>query len=466
MNKFKEIALEKFSKELHLACNSKAQYKSVRGQFKYGNYASSLRFMKKRNHDLIEFRSWIYHVIKSVALDNRYTFDANKKYNEICIKDLYKLYIHILNVYIGYSIETKEIIKFEHYPYKNYIKNSNVENPKLPLIMRYNRCGIEMNSRMVIKNMYTFENNVKELSIEITGKCLNRCIFCSGNCSRNNNSFLDIDIIKNVLNQAKYAKLSTIYISGGEPFLHPDIIDILRITRETIGNKVRIVVYTSGIVKNIFGFDTSISKKVLKKCKSYIDEISFDIPSLYKTRYKEMCNGNIDIVLKSLENARKCYKDTNILLSRNFVITNINKGELLQNNNIHTNYMKLVNQGRASDNIERLSINKHDDEIIKCKLYHIANENKIGNPYKMNCVCTAGISKMIITYTGNVYPCDSMKDVGPNGNINNIYYHTLSEIYDGEYFKYIRDSTIKNMTSFREYGSNGCIRNIMYDKNS
>lgn len=314
----------------------------------------------------------------------------------------------------------------------------------------------------MIKLLHKFEN-LKELSIEITGRCMNKCIFCSGSCSKNTNEFLSIDTIRNILIQINNIDLETIYISGGEPFLHPDIIDILSMIRCMMG-KTRIVIYTSGVIKTPFGIAGSISKNMFNKCEEYIDEISFDIPSLNKDQYRKMCGRNINIVLKSLENAKKCYEsNSNILISRNVVLTKINMYEVMRRG-IHTNYMKLVNQGRAKNNINILRLDDKDDSFIK-KALSKNTTDKIGNPYKNKCICTAGITKMIITYEGKVYPCDSMKCIKFDTDFNDISLYTLREIYDSEYFKYIRNIVTKNNSTPYEFGDNKCIRNMLYDKN-
>lgn len=65
----------------------------------------------------------------------------------------------------------------------------------------------------------------------ITGfTCNLKCRHCYLNCSQTNKSrsFLNLDKIKTVIDDAKDYQIEEIYLTGGEPFLHRDINNIIR----------------------------------------------------------------------------------------------------------------------------------------------------------------------------------------------------------------------------------------------
>ncbi len=99
---------------------------------------------------------------------------------------------------------------------------------------------------MVRVSTYNLANTFDELSIELTHKCTLNCVYCSSNSSLNNSLFLNlsklIDTIKNV---KKRFKITTISLSGGESFLHPDFFKLLKFLAYL---KINLIIYTSGVL--------------------------------------------------------------------------------------------------------------------------------------------------------------------------------------------------------------------------
>lgn len=71
---------------------------------------------------------------------------------------------------------------------------------------------------------------MSSLSFMITNKCNLNCSFCSRNAKNTNEIFMDPSFIREQISEAmKWAPLQTINLSGGEPFMHPEIEKILEI---------------------------------------------------------------------------------------------------------------------------------------------------------------------------------------------------------------------------------------------
>ena len=70
-----------------------------------------------------------------------------------------------------------------------------------------------------------------DLYIEITDKCNLLCKHCYNNsCIKKENAYLSKTDFKTILEHASHCGINSIAISGGEPLLNPDLLDILRLT--------------------------------------------------------------------------------------------------------------------------------------------------------------------------------------------------------------------------------------------
>ena len=85
---------------------------------------------------------------------------------------------------------------------------------------------------------------LSEISIEILQRCPNRCIYCSSHSNPQATHIIPFEIIKNVIDDAKSLGCKTVCLSGGEPFLHPHILDIISYIAK---QQLTCYVYTSGI---------------------------------------------------------------------------------------------------------------------------------------------------------------------------------------------------------------------------
>lgn len=75
---------------------------------------------------------------------------------------------------------------------------------------------------------------LKYLFLELTDQCNLRCRHCGSSCTADNRTYLPLDKIKEILLQVAAAYDASeimVCITGGEPFLHPDICDIVRFAR-------------------------------------------------------------------------------------------------------------------------------------------------------------------------------------------------------------------------------------------
>ncbi len=84
-------------------------------------------------------------------------------------------------------------------------------------------------------------NELDTLCVEITTRCPLACVHCSASSSPTQAQFLPVDVLRDCL--ADTEGLSEIYLSGGEPFEHPELFKLAALARSAAP---RVVVYSSG----------------------------------------------------------------------------------------------------------------------------------------------------------------------------------------------------------------------------
>jgi len=76
---------------------------------------------------------------------------------------------------------------------------------------------------------------LKYLFFELTDKCNLSCQHCGSKCTNRNSTFLPLEIVNKILHSV-YAEYGTedimICITGGEPLLHPDLFDVIRLAKD------------------------------------------------------------------------------------------------------------------------------------------------------------------------------------------------------------------------------------------
>ena len=136
-----------------------------------------------------------------------------------------------------------------------------------------------------------------DVSLEILQKCLNNCLHCSSNSCHNSKAILRLDTIKQIIDDIVYLGAKRLCLSGGEPFLHPDIIEIVEYATQ---KGLILDVYSSGIVGE-YNLEKSISKEMLWECKKRgLNRIMFNVQAFVRCKFilQRSCislNENMDV---------------------------------------------------------------------------------------------------------------------------------------------------------------------------
>ena len=306
---------------------------------------------------------------------------------------------------------------------------------------------------------------LKDLCFEVIQTCPNKCKFCSSNSSQDRKTIITLEKFKQTvmyfINQGGIEEIS---ISGGEPFLHPDLFEMVQFCKK---NEIRTVVFTSGI-KRASAMPREMLEIIINKCKQDIQEIEEHEPwnerlksnvKAYYDRWlepksfegitRQECEKLKELGLDKIVFDWQAFEETtdNELMGRKGLITCLMDSLIRASNaglnvDVHfipmkPNYKQLpdimecleianvknisilnfVPQGRGKENKEILMLNDEElrefSTILSNARKHFNGNVRIGIPLngRIAHLCTAGTEKLDIKYDGTILPCPAFKEI-------------------------------------------------------
>ncbi len=306
---------------------------------------------------------------------------------------------------------------------------------------------------------------LKDLCFEVIQTCPNRCKFCSSDSSQDKQTIITLEQFKKtVMHFMKQGGIEELSISGGEPFLHPDLFEMVKFCKN---NGIRTVIFTSGI-KRTSAMPTEMIEYIKNKCKQDLQEVEEQEP--WNDRLKRNIKAYYDRQLtpQAFEGIRRedfeklkqlgldkivfdwqAFEETtdNELMGRKGLITClmdslIRASRMGLNVDVHfipmkPNYKQLpdimecleiagiknisilnfVPQGRGRENKDTLMLNDKELQefsvILNNARKKITGNVRIGIPLngRMAHLCTAGTEKLDIKYDGTILPCPAFKEI-------------------------------------------------------
>ncbi len=262
---------------------------------------------------------------------------------------------------------------------------------------------------------------MKNLTIEITDKCPLFCQHCStyGAWDRDD-IIISLENFIRILEQNPSYK--EIRLSGGEPFMHPEIIKFIQEAKKR-DHIVRIL--SCGVYRNGNNYQ-AIPKKIINTCKELIDNISL---SLYGSKEIHEKVVGLPDTFQYLDETVNRAIFAEIPFSFGFVPLTINKHDLentvryASKKTKQQNYcmpelhlLRYVKQGGCQYDIpeikEKLALTSEENQQIIEQAKHLEQEYKI--PITFSCSmlernCGAGKEKKVITIYGNKCDCSALK---------------------------------------------------------
>lgn len=283
---------------------------------------------------------------------------------------------------------------------------------------------------------------LSEISIEILQRCPNRCIYCSSHSNPQATHIIPFEIIKNVIDDAKSLGCKTVCLSGGEPFLHPQILDIISYIAK---QQLICYVYTSGIYMKDEVY-SSLPNEYIEAIRGMVDKVIFNVEADSSALYDQIMGtdvGGFDMMKKSINDC----VSSGLVVETHVVPMQVNFKHLksifemcYQLGVSKVSILRLVLQGRALENLSLVKLSGKDNREVT-KLIKALNESykgkvRIGLPYSdSNCriYCKAASDKINVRYDGNVYPCEVFKDDLLNAKLgcepDNVWKDSFYDIY-------------------------------------
>lgn len=278
-----------------------------------------------------------------------------------------------------------------------------------------------------------------EFTLEITQQCPNKCLFCSSRSDPTKNIILRPQYILKIAREAKQLGLETIAISGGEPLLYPDIVDLLYEIK-LIGLKIKL--YTSGSCYNKGPNKVAIPYQNWAPMVPLVDQVIFNLQSDLYTEHDQLTGtpGSFHRCVTSMCSAL----DLRIPIEIHIIPNNINASSLRNLVLFATrlgvsqvSVLQLVPQGHASSNMSSLRISNLELGWVMDSLRPLngpSTKVRLGRPLrcyanKPRSECPAGATKLVVRYDGAIFPCEGFKEtrLGQVFLLGNVVHCTLME---------------------------------------
>ena len=248
--------------------------------------------------------------------------------------------------------------------------------------------------------------------VELTTECNLRCLHCYNESGKEKAKIDEVDL-ENICQSLKKAKQDHITFSGGEPFLHPKILDYINICTK------------QGIGVSIISNATQITQQLLEQLPR--ENISFQI-SLNGSKqeiHDALCGkGRYEKTMKGISNLKKYFPNE---IQIHCVVNQYNQYdlkniiELLREQELmEVSFSELNETGRTKKNEEKISLThtevcelvaqlQQDEEIKKWEKEGMKityPETSMGCPFMDE--EEIGVASRIDPY-GNVYLCQSLE---------------------------------------------------------
>lgn len=261
----------------------------------------------------------------------------------------------------------------------------------------------------------------KNLMVEVTNACNLKCIMCDNRKMKRKRGFMNLDTYKLVLENAKKIGIEMVGLyTTGESFLHPKILDFIKLAKEMGFEYVYMT--TNGIPLN--------EEKISKILKYGLDSIKFSIDAVTKETYEKLRpGGNFDVLYKNVKTLRKmrARKNSKLKIYASFVLTNENYQELKKFKEFWKGLVDEVIIYVASNQSSHQT--KEFDELVPENLKNmiIKSEEKY---------CNRLWNRIIVTYDGKFTICP--EDFEAEMLYGDIHKESMEEAWNSEKMKKFR----------------------------
>ncbi len=331
-----------------------------------------------------------------------------------------------------------------------------------------------------METLKLFKEHLTTLYIEIASGCNLNCSYCYNDSGSQKDTTLPLETIRRLLMPTGgIGRISTIILSGGEPFLYPEISTLLAMINN-LGYVLRI--YTNG---------TLLTRETIKMLASYrpnlqitLDSANEETNDLYKGKgaFRKICRA-LALLREEyyMENVTvRCNLNYELLNSDTAILDYI---RLLEQLGVKVAYFALINnQGRArSCTYPTKSVDMESLKIFRDRVLALPHQSSLALEVPIASVCQscpyAAVDKyqgsylLHITPDGNVYPCSALAYT--KYVLGNICQSDISDICSGSALRSFIESVKKRVQSnpvcspcpYQSFCGKGCLGELPVTEN-
>lgn len=260
---------------------------------------------------------------------------------------------------------------------------------------------------------------LNEITIEITQQCPNQCVYCSSLSCPNKTTCLSTEKILEVVDDAVALGCKSISLSGGEPFLHPGLVQIVN---HIAKHGVQCFIYTSGICIE-HGNPRFLRVEILEELRGKVSKYIVNVEAADEATYDKIMGTSFHgfAMMKQFISEAVAIGE---VVEAHFVPMKLNYQqipsivEMCKGLGVsRVSFLRFVAQGRGRENVEQLLLEKEEAIEARRLMNQCASNNaegvRLGIPFSDCCHrvnCLTGTAKLNIRYDGNVYPCEAFKN--------------------------------------------------------
>jgi MoaA/NifB/PqqE/SkfB family radical SAM enzyme len=233
----------------------------------------------------------------------------------------------------------------------------------------------------------------RELTLELTQKCHQNCLFCSTGKGKVSLSYpRTVSLIK----KARKAGVTTLTLSGGEPDLYTRFYSLL-LEASRLGYRIRILTSVN-LEWKVIPTNTTVVFSIQGVDAATHDSITRTDHSLKETTLamSDAIGEGLPVevnIVPNQQNMEELWKTTEGLLSMGVKKVNL---------------QKLVRHPRANKYWDQLYIDPHDERIVElAKKKRVSRDRCLRDSVHQ---CEAGTRKLIVDPYGTIYPCEAFKN--------------------------------------------------------
>lgn len=219
---------------------------------------------------------------------------------------------------------------------KKYFNSVKIENL---LKLEENSRSLTLKREELLKKFKNTGRNHPYLAFTVNSICNRNCVFC--NPKNRQEDLLKVEDYRIIAREAAKWDIKKVHISGGEPTLRPDIVDLIKILKCELGKDCRIGITTHGNIR---------SELVDKFSSAGLTDINVSIHSLNQKNYKKIMGlGDPKLAIEIIEKAIKAGLKVkiNCVLLRSFTNDALEVLRLAKKFPVALRFIELQNIGPA-----------------------------------------------------------------------------------------------------------------------